>query len=134
MTAAWIFLGIGVLLIAIEAMVLSYFLMFFGAGFLLVGILIFFVEISLLWQLLLAFVISILLLLILRRPIKNYFNKSDNSLNPEFLNETGIGEVKEGMIYFKGTFWKADISDLNAGDKVKVLGVKNGQIIIEKNA
>ena len=39
------------------------------------------------------------------------------------------------MVYFKGTFWKSDeISDLNEGDRVEILGVKNGQIVIKKDS
>ena len=38
------------------------------------------------------------------------------------------------MVYFKGTFWKSDeISDLNEGDRVEILGVKNGQIVVKKD-
>ena len=39
------------------------------------------------------------------------------------------------MVYFKGTFWKSDeISDLNEGDRVEILGVKNGQIVVKKDS
>ncbi|MBO7476224.1 MAG: hypothetical protein J6T36_04780 [Campylobacter sp.] len=36
------------------------------------------------------------------------------------------------MVYYKSTFWKSDeISNLADGEKVRVKGVKNGQIVLE---
>ena len=51
----------------------------------------------------------------------------------DFLDESGQGVVKDGMIYFKGTMWRADTSGLNEGQSVKVKGIQNGKIIIEKS-
>lgn len=51
----------------------------------------------------------------------------------DFLDESGQGVVKEGMVYFKGTLWRADTSGLNEVQSVKVKGIQNGKIIIEKS-
>lgn len=131
MINALIFLSVGILLIVAEMLVMGFFLIFFGIGFVVVGLLDFAFEIDILWQILLAFVISFVLLFALRKPIKRAFHK-DNGIKDEFLDDEGEGEIKEGMVYFKGTLWKADISELGEGDKVEVLGIKNGEILIKK--
>lgn len=132
--SAVILLIIGVLLMILEVLFLDFTLFFFGLGFTAVAIISFFVKISWQVQILCAFVLALVLLFMLKKPIKMYFRKSGEEFNQEFLNETGIGEINNKMIYYKGTFWKSDeISDMKDGDKVEVLGVKNGKIIIKKN-
>ncbi|MFC2529108.1 MAG: NfeD family protein, partial [Campylobacter sp.] len=79
--------------------------------------------------------LSFVLLIALKRPLKSRFFKPEEKHKDNFLDESGTGTVKNGMVYFKGTFWKSDeISDLNEGDRVEILGVKNGQIVVKKDS
>lgn len=66
----------------------------------------------------------------IKKPLRAFFSAKKN--NDNFLGEQGTGIIKSGMIEFKGTLWKAQISGLKEGDEVKVLGVKDGKIIFER--
>ena len=130
--SAWIFIALGVGFVIAEVLFMDFTLIFFGLGFLIVGILSFFVNLSWQIQLLLAATLSILLLVMLKKRIKTAFFKSKEKLEDNFLDESGVGEIKNGMVYYKSTFWKSDkIANLADGQKVRVKGVKNGQIVLE---
>ena len=130
--SAWIFIALGIIFIIAEVLFMDFTLIFFGIGFLSVGILSFFIGLSWQIQLLSAAVLSIVLLVMLKKRIKTAFFKPKEKLEDNFLDENGVGEIKNGMVYYKSTFWKSDeIANLNEGDKVKVKGVKNGQIVLE---
>lgn len=130
--SAWIFIALGVGFVIAEVLFMDFTLIFFGLGFLIVGILSFFINLSWQIQLLLAATLSILLLIMLKKRIKTAFFKSKEKLEDNFLDESGVGEIKNGMVYYKSTFWKSDkIANLADGEKVRVKGVKNGQIVLE---
>ena len=66
----------------------------------------------------------------IRAPIRRFFlvKKTDDN----FLDEKGFGIIKNGLVYFKGTYWRsAEISKFKGGQEVEVLGVKNGEIVIK---
>ncbi|MBR2157130.1 MAG: NfeD family protein [Campylobacter sp.] len=130
--SAWIFIALGIIFIIAEVLFMDFTLIFFGIGFLSVGILSFFVGLSWQIQLLSAAVLSIVLLVMLKKRIKTAFFKPKEKLEDNFLDESGVGEIKNGMVYYKSTFWKSDeIANLADGEKVRVKGVKNGQIVLE---
>ena len=130
--SAWIFIAIGIVCVIAEVLFMDFTLIFFGIGFLSVGILSFFVGFSWQIQLLSAAVLSIVLLVLLKKRVKTAFFKPKEKLEDNFLDESGVGEIKNGMVYYKSTFWKSDeISNLADGTKVRVRGVKNGQIVLE---
>nr|MBP3724506.1 NfeD family protein [Campylobacter sp.] len=130
--SAWIFVALGIAFVIAEVLFMDFTLIFFGIGFLIVAILSFFVDLSWQIQLLLAAIFSIVLLVLFRKRVKTAFFKSKEKYEDNFLDESGLGEIKNGMVYFKGTFWKSGkIANLKDGDKIKVLGVKNGQIVLE---
>ena len=130
--SAWIFVALGVVFVIAEVLFMDFTLIFFGLGFLIVAILSFFINLSWQIQLLLAATLSILLLIILKKRIKTAFFKSKEKYEDNFLDESGVGEIKNGMVYYKSTFWKSDkIANLADGQKVRVKGVKNGQIVLE---
>lgn len=114
----------------------TFVLIWFGFGFLAVLICSIFYTFDLaLVQVSLAFVFSVILLLIFRKKLLNYIRKSaDKKIKDDFLNESGIGTFKEGKIYFKGTFWDYEPSNLklNSKEKVKVISAKNNIVKIEK--
>ena len=130
--SAWIFVALGIIFIIAEVLFMDFTLIFFGIGFLLIGVLSFFINFSWQIQLLLAAVLSVVLLVALKKRIKAKFFRPKEKLEDNFLDETGMGEIKNGMVYYKSTFWKSDeIAGLKDGDKVQVKGVKNGQIVLE---
>ncbi|MBP3224025.1 MAG: NfeD family protein [Campylobacter sp.] len=128
-----IFIIIGVILVIIELLVLDFTFVFFGAGFLIVGLFSFALPLSWEVQILASFVLSFALLLALKKPLKSKFFKPTEEIKDNFLDESGEGYVKEGMVYFKGTLWQSDeVKNMADGTKVRVRGVKDGQIILEK--
>lgn len=80
-------------------------------------------------QIFYAFLLSLILLFLFRNLASNWLRK--DKFNNEFLDESGIGVIKNGMIYYKGTFFNADVSGFKDGDEVKILGFKNNKIIFE---
>ena len=132
---ALIFIIIGVILAIVELLVMDFTFIFFSAGFFITGLLSFGFHLDWDVQILLSFVLSFVLLIAFKKPLKSRFFKPEEKHKDNFLDESGTGTVKNGMVYFKGTFWKSDeISDLNEGDRVEILGVKNGQIVIKKDS
>ncbi|WP_299188089.1 NfeD family protein [uncultured Campylobacter sp.] len=132
---ALIFIIIGVILAIVELLVMDFTFIFFSAGFFITGLLSFGFHLDWDVQILLSFVLSFVLLIALKRPLKSRFFKPEEKLEDNFLDESGTGTVKNGMVYFKGTFWKSDeISEFDEGDRVEILGVKNGQIVVKKDS
>lgn len=130
MIPPYLVLAFGVLLVVAELLVGSFFILFFGLGFLVVGILCFFVNFSWYVQILLASILSFIFLIVLKRPIKERFYASKNEVKDDFLNESGEGEIKEGMVYFKGTLWHYD-GNLKDGERVFVVGTKGNRVILK---
>ncbi|WP_169974064.1 MULTISPECIES: NfeD family protein [unclassified Campylobacter] len=130
MISPFLVLALGVFLIVAELLIGSFFIMFFGLGFLIVGFFGFFIDMLWYHQILLAAIISVILLFTLKKPIKEKFYSSKNEVKDDFLNESGIGEVKEGKIYFKGTLWNYD-GELKEGEKVQIIGTKGNKVILK---
>jgi membrane protein implicated in regulation of membrane protease activity len=105
----YILLGIGVVLIAFEAVVTSFILIWFGIGFILTAFISYLYPFNDgMWQLAIASFISILLLLLLRKRTFKKFLSSDEKITDNFLNEKGIGEIKNKKVFYKGTYWEID--------------------------
>ena len=132
MIPAYLMLAAGVGLVMLEFMLGSFFVLFFGLGFLAVGVLGFFVDIAWEYQILLIAIVSLVLLFALRKPLKAKFNQHESEVKDDFLNESGEGEIREGMVYFKGTLWRYD-GDLAEGSKVRVLGTKGNKVVLERD-
>lgn len=132
MIPPYLVLAFGMLLVVAELLVGSFFLLFFGLGFLAVGILGFFIDFSWHVQILLASLVSVALLVLLKKPMKEKFYSSKDEVKDDFLNESGEGEIKEGMVYFKGTLWSYD-GDLKDGQKVQVIGTKGNKVILKND-
>ena len=90
-----------------------------------------FIELSITIWAVISALLAVIFFFTIRAPLKRFFMSKKS--NDDFLDESGQGVVKEGMIYFKGTMWRADTSDLSEGQSVKVKGIQNGKIIIEKS-
>ena len=90
-----------------------------------------FIELSITIWAVISALLAVIFFFTIRAPLKRFFMSKKSK--DDFLDESGQGVVKEGMIYFKGTMWRADTSGLNEGQSVKVKGIQNGKIIIEKS-
>lgn len=122
-------IAIGALLCALEFTLFSFYLLFFGLAFIIVGALNFGVAFEWPYQILGVSALAIVLLALLKAPLKSKFMARKESFNEEFLDETGVGEIRENMVYFKGTLWKYD-GNLANGEKVTVLGTKGDKVIV----
>jgi len=123
-------LAIGALLCMAELMLFSFYLLFFGLAFIIVGAVNFGVVFEWPYQILGVATLAIILLALLKAPLKSKFMAKKESFNEEFLDEAGVGEIRENMVYFKGTLWKYD-GALKNGEKVQVLGTKGDKVILK---
>ena len=90
-----------------------------------------FIELSITIWAVISALLAVIFFFTIRAPLKRFFMSKKSK--DDFLDESGQGVVKEGMVYFKGTLWRADTSDLSEGQSVKVKGIQSGKIIIEKS-
>ncbi len=130
-------LAIGVTLVALEAFITSFIIIWFGVGFLVVAIISFFFIFSgAIWQLAVISLLSLIFLFLFRRKSLNKFFKSQTEVSDNFFDEKGIGEIKNSKVFYKGTYWEID-SNLDAkefveGEKVEVLKTSNNMATIQK--
>ena len=129
MISPFIMIAIGALLCMAELMLFSFYLLFFGLAFIIVGAVNFGVVFEWPYQILGVATLAIILLALLKAPLKSKFMAKKESFNEEFLDEAGVGEIRENMVYFKGTLWKYD-GALKNGEKVQVLGTKGDKVIL----
>ena len=129
MISPFIMIAIGALLCVAELMLFSFYLLFFGLAFIIIGAVNFGVAFEWPYQILGVSALAIVLLALLKAPLKSKFMARKESFNEEFLDEAGVGEIRENMVYFKGTLWKYD-GNLPNGEKVRVLGTKGDKVIL----
>ena len=130
MISPFIMIAIGALLCVAELMLFSFYLLFFGLAFIIVGAVNFGFNFEWPYQILGVAALAIILLVLLKTPLKSKFMAKKESYNEEFLDEPGVGEIRENMVYFKGTRWKYD-GALKNGEKVQVLGTKGDKVILK---
>lgn len=133
----WILLCVGILLVILEIFFASFFLIFLGLGFIFAGLFELAFGFSsfgvnpIVLQAIFIAVISIVLLIFLKPYFKKLFSSSEK-LKEDFLDESGEGEIKDNMVYFKGTLWAFEGSaKYSEGQIVKIKGVKNNRLILE---
>ena len=133
----YILLAIGVALIALEAVIASFVLIWFGIGFVLTALLSYFLAFNDgIWQIATASIISLILLLMLRKKTLESFLKSKRNISDNFFDEKGIGEIRESKVFYKATYWdidsKLDEKEFVDGEKVVVLKTHKNKATIEK--
>ncbi|MGE4383943.1 MAG: NfeD family protein [Arcobacter sp.] len=133
----YILLAIGVALVALEAFIASFILIWFGISFIIVAVISYFVVFSgAVWQLATVSLISIILILVLRKKVVEIFLKSKVEVSDDYLNEKGIGEIKNSKVFYKGTYWdidsQLDEKEFIEGEKVEVLKTFKNKATIEK--
>jgi len=129
----WFYLlAVGILLVGIEALFFSFFLVWIGIGFLVVSVL---TYIGLydngVAQIASACVIGLVLVFALRKWSMNMLNRTqDNS--EEKVHKRGIGIIDNGMIKMDGTYWRSDddLSGYQNGDKVEIIDVVNNKVTL----
>ena len=133
----FILLAIGIALIAFEALIASYILIWFGVGFVVIAIVSSMYMFSDgIWQIAAASIISLLLLFLLRKKVLEKFLNSRKNISDDFLNEKGIGEIRNSKVFYKATYWDIDSNidekEFVEGEKVVVLKTHKNTAIIEK--
>jgi len=134
---SYILLAIGVVLIALEAVIVSFVLIWFGIGFVLTALLSYFLPFhDGIWQIATASIISLILLLMLRKKALESFLKSKKDISDNFFDEKGIGEIRNSKVFYKATYWdidsKLDEKEFVDGEKVMVLKTHKNKATIEK--
>ena len=133
----FILLAIGIALIAFEAVIASFILIWFGVGFVVIAIISSLYMFSDgIWQIAAASIISLLLLFLLRKKVLEKFLNSRKDISDDFLNEKGIGEIRNSKVFYKATYWDIDSNidekEFVEGEKVVVLKTHKNTAIIEK--
>lgn len=133
----FILLAIGIALIAFEAVIASFILIWFGVGFVVVAIISSLYMFSDgIWQIAVASIISLLLLFLLRKKVLEKFLNSRKNISDDFLNEKGIGEIRNSKVFYKATYWDIDSNidekEFFEGEKVVVLKTHKNTATIEK--
>jgi membrane protein implicated in regulation of membrane protease activity len=133
----YILLAIGVALIALEALIASFILIWFGISFIIVAVISYFVLFSgAVWQLATVSLLSIFLILFLRKKVVEIVSTPKIDVSDDFLNEKGIGEIKNSKVFYKGTYWdidsEIDEKEFLEGEKVLVLKTFKNRATIEK--
>ncbi len=125
-------LAIGILLVGLESLMLSFFLFPVGLGFLVVA----FLELwvlnfeSLFSQIATVLVIGLSFTLLFRKKFIELLGRSSSN-KEERIHIKGIGTIDGKQIKFEGTYWNThdDLSSYSDGDKVNVEIVKNKAVI-----
>ncbi len=140
----------GIILVVVEILFASFFLLFAGIGFIITAILEYFIGFEVfgnayVWQAISICVFSFISLIVLKKPIKSWFADSQ-TYEDSLQNGSGIGEIRQGMVYFKGSLWAYEILDSTTlmhkqndmdskffkdGDKVEVLEIRDNKVIIK---
>ena len=133
----YILLGIGVALIAFEAIIASFILIWFGIGFIITALISSVYAFSDgIWQIAVASIISLILLLLLRKKVLESFLESKKNISDNFFDEKGVGQIKNSKVFYKATYWdidsKIDEKEFIEGEKVMVLKTHKNKATIEK--
>jgi membrane protein implicated in regulation of membrane protease activity len=122
-------LAIGIVMIGLEALIFSFFLVWLGVGFVIVaGLSYFGLFESGTAQIATAVSIGLVLVFVLRKWSMNMVNKTEDD-SEEKIHKGGVGTVDKGMIKLDGTFWQTDddLSGYKDGDKVEVADIINNK-------
>ena len=122
-------LAFGIVLIGLEALIVSFFLVWIGIGFIVVAAMTYFgLFESGTAQIAVAVSIGLVLLLALRKWSMNLVNKTQDNTE-EKIHKSGVGVIDGGMIKMDGTYWQSDddLSQYKDGDRVEVLDIVNNK-------
>ncbi len=126
-------LAFGILLIGLEALTFTFLLFFLGVAFILVSIISYFIHFDNgLWQIAIAFMLSVVLAVVFRQKLIDKISKPKKE--EEKIHKSGIGEVDGDMVKFDGSYWQSitDLKNFKNKEKVKVIDVIENKVVIEK--
>lgn len=138
----YIWIIVGFILLLVEFAIPGLITVFFGLGALAVGIICWFVDVSLNTQLLIFIVCSVLLLVSLRKSFKRLFEgrfdakKLDTGELDDFIGQKAVvtKEItpgKIGKVEFHGSYWEAEASEtIPEGSSVEIIDKKNITLIV----
>lgn len=133
--SALVLFGLGIGLLALEIGLGSFFVIWFGVGFLLVGV----IELIYpfnegIYQLVTGCVIALILLFAFAKRVRAMMQKTTQEISDDFLNKEGEGIIIEGMVSYKGTLWNYEPQDLELkdGDHVIVTKTKKSKAFVKK--
>lgn len=125
----WFLVGLGLLLL--ELAIPGFVIIFFGVGAWLTSLGLLFFDFGLNAQLLIFLISSVVLLVLLRRYLKEkFFNAkkdSGDSLDDDIVGQMAVAKTvitpnKQGKIEFKGALWSAFTDEeISEGETVKIL-------------
>ncbi len=125
-------LAIGIVMIGLEALIFSFFLVWLGVGFIVVaGLSYMGVYENGIAQLASAVSVGLVLVFILRKWSMGMLNKTQDDTE-EKIHRAGIGTIDNGMIRMDGTYWQSDddLSIYKDGDKVNVVDIVNNKAVL----
>lgn len=138
--AWWIWIIVGAILLAAEAVITAdFYLVFFGLAGLLVGLLgVCGVHLPAWVQWLLFAVLAVAGLVLYRGPLKRKLAKVDRAMGPELIGETASAQAPipagaRGRVELRGTAWDArndGDTDLAVGDRCRVRGVDGLTLLV----
>ena len=137
----WFLVGLGLLLL--ELVLPGLVILFFGAGAWVTALVCAITDIKLNLQILIFLVASLLMLLLLRKYLKNrFFNRTDQEIADqleEFIGRKAkaLNDFKDGTgkIEFKGTQWSARCSEpVSKGDWVVIRSKDSLTLDVEKSS
>jgi membrane protein implicated in regulation of membrane protease activity len=125
-------LGFGFLLIGIEIMLFSFYLLWIGLGFIAVSLLSLFINFDNgITQIAIALIIGLVLLVVFKKPLEKTMTAHDDSETA--VHVSGMGIITDGAIKMNGTYWQTsdDLSDLKDGDTVQVYIKENRAYLVK---
>ena len=135
MDASGLWLVLALLLLLAEAGSLGIFLLFFGFGAFATGVLLWFMPLSFALQVAVFLVVSIVLLLLLRKTMREWLIPHSTSEAMDNLEDVmgrhgvvvqAIHPPEYGVVDLRGTTWKASATEsISVGKQVVVTGRKN---------
>lgn len=132
----WALIGSGIVLVALEIMITSFVVIWFGFGFIITGLLTYIITFEDgMWQLALSSIIAATMLLMFRTIMIDKYLNYKETINEDFLNSSGVGIISNGKVKFKATYWdieKEDETELTEGMRVDVISTSNGIAKIKK--
>lgn len=128
-------IGIGIRLIGLESIIMSFFVIWFGFGLILVGLSSYIIVYPNIYiQFISVLLVSSLLLFLLKNKfVKKFIKEPEEDKN--FLDEEGEGIIKEGKLYYKGSFFNiksTDDSSYKENETVNVLKIKLNDAYVKK--
>jgi len=132
--AYYYLLGFGFLLLGVEILLFSFYLLWIGFGFIIVSLLSMMITFNNgLTQISLALIIGLVMLYFFKKPLQTIMKAQKK---PErVVHKSGLGIVMDGSIKMNGTFWQTDddLSAFNNGDKVDVIIESNKAKLSKKD-